>query len=67
MKNERFAGKTLEEAKKKLAAWKTAHPAAVIKKEYRPVITRIRSGTHTRKSQGKPSSIFLNIDYEEPN
>jgi len=67
MKKERFAGKTLEEAEKKLAAWKSAHPTAVVRKKYPPVTTRAQSGAHPAKSPGSATSVFLNIDYEEQN
>jgi hypothetical protein len=67
MKKERFEGKTLEEAKRKLAEWQSAHKAAVIKKEYQPVAVKMQTGRFAAKSSGKVTSVYINIDYENSN
>jgi hypothetical protein len=57
VKKKRFTGKTLADAKHKLAAWKAANPDAQVIKEYRPVET---------KTLRNPTSVLLEITYEEP-
>ena len=67
MEKERFEGKTLEEAKKKLAKWQSTHKKAIIKLEYPPVSVKMQSGRFSPKSAGSVSSVYINIDYENSN
>jgi len=69
MKTETFAGKTLDEAINKLAQWQVAHKGAIIKKQHSPVTVKMRAGEvpYAPKSEGKPSSVYIKIDYEDSN
>jgi len=67
MTRERFEGKTLEEAKTKLAKWQLADKTAKITKELQPVTVTMKAGAYASKSSGKVSSVYIDIDYENSN
>lgn len=57
-RDETFMGDTLGEAKGAMVRWLTAHPGAVVKKEYAPI--------ETPPSPGENRTVFIRIEFDEP-
>jgi hypothetical protein len=60
---ETFTASIIEEAKKMMARWLSAHKVTV-KREHAPVGMRQPAGRFAPKAEGKILSVSIRIDYE---
>jgi hypothetical protein len=64
MDSETFTASTIEEAKKMMARWQSAHKVTV-KREHEPVEMRQPAGRFAPKAEGKIISVSIRVDYED--